>query len=37
VVGFVTVDDVIDVLTEEQTEDVLRLERLSRGRWTIPT
>ena len=25
VVGFVTVDDVIDVLIEEQTEDILRM------------
>src|SRR3954453_16529291 len=31
VVGFVTVDDVIDVLTEEQTEDVLRLGAVEPG------
>jgi magnesium transporter len=31
VVGFVTVDDVIDVLVEEQTEDVLRLGAVEPG------
>jgi magnesium transporter len=31
VVGFVTVDDVIDVLTEEQTEDVLRMGAVEPG------
>lgn len=31
VVGYVTVDDVIDVLTEEQTEDVLRLGGVEPG------
>lgn len=31
VVGFVTVDDVIDVLIEEQTEDVLRMAAIEPG------
>jgi magnesium transporter len=31
VVGFVTVDDVIDVLVEEQTEDVLRMAAVEPG------
>lgn len=31
VVGFVTVDDVIDVLIEEQTEDILRLAAVQPG------
>ena len=31
VVGFVTVDDVIDVLVEEQTEDILRLGAVEPG------
>jgi magnesium transporter len=31
VVGFVTVDDVIDVLTEEQTEDVLKMAAIEGG------
>lgn len=31
VVGFVTVDDVIDVLIEEQTEDILRLAAVEPG------
>ena len=31
VVGFVTVDDVIDVLVEEQTEDVLRMGAVEPG------
>ena len=38
VVGFVTVDDVIDVLIEEQTEDILRMALwLSPERWINPT
>ena len=31
VVGFVTVDDVIDVLVEEQTEDILRMAGVEPG------
>jgi magnesium transporter len=31
VVGFVTVDDVIDVMTEEQTEDLLRMAAVEPG------
>src|SRR5438309_5919218 len=31
VVGFVTVDDVIDVLVEEQTEDILRMAAVEPG------
>ena len=31
VVGFVTVDDVIDVLIEEQTEDILRMAAVGPG------
>lgn len=31
VVGFVTVDDVIDVLVEEQTEDILRMAAIQPG------
>jgi magnesium transporter len=31
VVGFVTVDDVIDVMTEEQTEDMLRMAAVEPG------
>ena len=31
VVGFVTVDDVIDVLVEEQTEDILRMAAVAPG------
>jgi magnesium transporter len=31
VVGFVTVDDVIDVMTEEQTEDILRMAAVEPG------
>jgi magnesium transporter len=31
VVGFVTVDDVIDVITEEQTEDILRMAAVEPG------
>ena len=31
VVGFVTVDDVIDVLIEEQTEDILRMAGVEPG------
>src|SRR5688500_20130026 len=31
VVGFVTVDDVIDVLIEEQTEDILRMAAVQPG------
>ena len=31
VVGFVTVDDVIDVLVEEQTEDILRMAAIEPG------
>ena len=31
VVGFVTVDDVIDVMVEEQTEDILRMAAVEPG------
>jgi magnesium transporter len=36
VVGFVTVDDVIDVMTEEQTEDVLRMGAIEPGALDLP-
>ena len=36
VVGFVTVDDVIDVLIEEQTEDILRLAAVQPGAMDKP-
>lgn len=36
VVGFVTVDDVIDVLIEEQTEDILRLAAVEPGAMDKP-
>jgi magnesium transporter len=36
VVGFVTVDDVIDVLIEEQTEDILHMEAVSPGAMDKP-
>jgi magnesium transporter len=35
-VGFVTVDDVIDVMIEEQTEDVLRLGAVEPGALELP-
>ena len=37
VVGFVTVDDVVDVLIEEGTEDILRLAGVEPERWTSRT
>src|SRR5262249_30615708 len=36
VVGFVTVDDVIDVLIEEQTEDILRMAGVEPGAMDKP-
>src|ERR1041384_4965601 len=36
VVGFVTVDDVIDVLIEEQTEDILRMAAVEPGAMDKP-
>ena len=36
VVGFVTVDDVIDVLIEEQTEDLLRMAAVEPGAMDKP-
>jgi magnesium transporter len=36
VVGFVTVDDVIDVMTEEQTEDILRMGAVEPGALDLP-
>jgi magnesium transporter len=36
VVGFVTVDDVIDVMTEEQTEDILKMGGLEGGALDTP-
>src|SRR5262249_51966040 len=36
VVGFVTVDDVIDVMIEEQTEDVLRMGAVEPGALEMP-
>jgi magnesium transporter len=36
VVGFVTVDDVIDVMIEEQTEDVLRMGAIEPGALELP-
>ena len=37
VVGFVTVDDVIDVMIEEGTEDALKMGAVEAGAWTSPT
>lgn len=36
VVGFVTVDDVIDVMTEEQTEDLLKMGAVEGGALDLP-